>query len=185
MNGDVPFRSLWSFTPKLLVKPGYGQGPDPCRSQALWTQGSVGNLCYSPVRVSYSPSPSSHILDSVFLTHSLFAVCFIILWSFTTTGLWVELQVPGSLAHSSSHTPSIVHISGLTWTSVEKTPLWAGPGRLLIGALKVSCTCEQNLRMAGWFRELKARCPFWWRWIKVMIVCRDKKVRARWWDHTE
>lgn len=161
MDGDVLFRSLWSFTHETLSRARIWAVPWPMQKSSTLDPGNVGNLCYFPVRVK--PSPSSYILDSLFLTHRVF-VCSLLYnivvfhnhWSVRwAPGAWL----PGSLLFTHSKRsayfrPYMDFCGGDT--------LWAGPGRLLTGALKVSCTREQNLWMAVWFRELKVRCPFWW-----------------------
>lgn len=137
---------------KLLVGPGYGQCPDPCRSRALWTQ-QCGESVLLPSQ-SQAIALLMYTGQFVFNSESLFVVCVIKLWSFTTAGLWGELQVPGSLAHSSSHTPSVVHISGLTWTFVEETLFELGLEGFWLVLLRylvlVSQTSEWQVGSGNW-----------------------------------
>ena len=178
VDGDVLFRSLWSLTHETLSRARIWTVPWPMQKSSTLDPGNVGNLCYFPVRVK--PSPSSYILDSLFLTHRVF-VCSLLYnivvfhnhWSVRwAPGAWL----PGSLLFTHSKLHTLLAPGSLLFTHSKRSAyfgpymdshggdtLWAGPGRLLTGALKVSCTREQNLWMAGWFRELKARCPFWWR----------------------
>ena len=119
----------------------------------------------------YVPGQNQAMLSDVFITHAIYLllpVCSVALWSFPDAGLRGELQAPDSLAHS-SHVPCLVRLSdGVSWRTPP--PSWAWKDLLMDRPKR-----EQNLRMAGRFRELKATLFVLMvaEWIQVMVevVC--------------
>lgn len=123
---------------------------------ALWAQGRA-------VTATSCQSGRHRILSYLFLTYSSFwfsLLCNIV--AFPTHGS--ERWAPGAWLARSLKPPHTFCASCIFQVGFRgEDSIWAGPRRILIDSLKGHHNSEQNLRNAGWCRELEAGCAFgWW-----------------------